>query len=114
MGHKNDPWPYFRALDLAVLASVCNEGIPQSLLQAMYAETAVIGTDVGGIPEIVRNNSTGLLVPHSDSTSLSEAIKRLIEDPALSKKLITEAKEFAGGNFKWDTLGPKIEALFES
>ncbi len=114
VGHKNDPWPYFRALDLAVLASVCNEGIPQSLLQAMYAETAVIGTDVGGIPEIVRNNSTGLLVPHSDSTSLSEAITRLIEDPALSKKLITEAKEFAGGNFKWDTLGPKIEALFES
>lgn len=112
IGHKSNPWPCFRAFDAAVLASVSNEGIPQSLLQAMYAETPVIGTDVGGIPEIVLNDSTGLLVKPSDPASLGNALQRLLGDPALQSKLSGKAHELACENFRWDCLGQKIEGLF--
>jgi glycosyltransferase involved in cell wall biosynthesis len=113
VGHKNNPWPYFRAFDIATLASVSNEGIPQSLLQAMHAETPVIGTSVGGIPEIVRNESTGLLVKPSETPSLANAMTRLLGDYALQSKMSRNAHELTSENFRWDSLGQKIEDLFK-
>lgn len=112
VGHKADPWPYFRALDLAVLASVGDEGIPQSLLQAMYAGIPVVGTNVGGIPEIVLDDVTGLIAKPSDPMSLADALKRLLDDLALQEKLSHKAYDLVSENFKWDALGQKIERLF--
>jgi glycosyltransferase involved in cell wall biosynthesis len=114
IGHKDNPWPSFRALEIAVLASVSNEGVPQSLLQAMYAKTPVIGTDVGGIPEIVLNESTGLLVKSSDSASLASAIERLLGDPALRFRISRNAHKLTSEGFRWESLGQKIEALFKA
>jgi glycosyltransferase involved in cell wall biosynthesis len=111
VGHKPNPWPYFRAFDVAVLASVMNEGIPQSLLQAMYSGVPVVGTDVGGIPEIVSDGSTGLLANPGDATSLAGAIIKLLE-PKLKERLAESAKTLVQENFKWNALGEKIEGLF--
>ena len=112
VGHKSDPWPYFRALDLAVLASVSNEGIPQSLLQAMYAEVPVVGSKVGGIPEIVLDGKTGLLAEPADASSLAEALQRLLVDGSLQEGLVTVAKEKVLRDFQWDALGGRLEAAF--
>ena len=112
VGHKSNPWPYFRALEVAVLASLSNEGIPQSLLQAMYAEIPVVGTDVGGIPEILFHGKTGLLVKPGDATSMSQALKRILDDESLRTNLCSTSLELVQTAFKWDNLGTKLEALF--
>ena len=112
VGHKPDPWPYFRAFELATLASLSNEGIPQSLLQAMYAEIPVVGTDVGGIPEIVRDGETGLLAKPRDAASLAAAFSRMLNDIDLQARVVKLATDQVRMNFQWDALGIKIEDLF--
>lgn len=80
-GYRENPWPLFRAFECKVLASPENEGIPQSLLEAMFARCPVIGTAVGGIPDIIRHRTTGLLVRPGDSVDIGAAIAELIDHP---------------------------------
>ena len=112
VGYKPNPWPYFRAFEVAALASLSNEGIPQSLLQAMYAEIPVVGTDVGGIPEIVRDGETGLLAKPGDAASLADALSRMLNDIDLQARVVKLATDQVRKNFQWDALGIKIEDLF--
>lgn len=81
-GYQENVPDWLALMDLVVLASYANEGVPQSLLQAMAMARPVIGTTCGGIPEIVQMGSNGLLVPPRDSSSLAEALLKLIQDPA--------------------------------
>jgi glycosyltransferase involved in cell wall biosynthesis len=112
LGHKEDPWPFFRAFEVSVLASLSDEGIPQSLTRSMYAQTPVVGTDVGGITEVVLNGSTGLTAIPGDSTSLGAVLKSLLEDKALQERLSEKARDLVTERFRWDALGQKIEDLF--
>ena len=72
------------------------EGNPKSLLEAMSCEKAVIGTDVVGIREIIRNGKNGLLC-NTDAGSLADAIERLISNKELCKKLGKAAREYILG-----------------
>ncbi|HYE33048.1 MAG TPA: glycosyltransferase [Methylomirabilota bacterium] len=113
-GHQSDPWPFFRAFDLSVLASVKNEGIPQSLLQAMFAESPVVGTTVGGIPEIVADAKTGFLVPPSDSKALAQAIAATLQNETATLQRVRAAKEFVHAHHTWNKMGEKVTAIFEA
>ena len=72
--------------DIFVLASR-SEGLPLSILEAMSVGLPVIASRVGGVPEIVVDGETGLLVPPGDPSSLATAIERLLADPALRNRL---------------------------
>jgi glycosyltransferase involved in cell wall biosynthesis len=85
-GYQENVPDWLALMDLVVLASYANEGVPQSLLQAMAMARPVIGTTCGGIPEIVTGGSNGLLVPPKDSQTLAQALISLIEDPATREK----------------------------
>ena len=63
------------------------EGIPIALMEAMAMEIPCISTTVGGIPELIRNEVDGLLVPPSDEKQLSEALFRLVDDASLRRRL---------------------------
>ena len=78
--------PYLKAFDIFILPSV-KEGLPYTLLEAGLAELPVVATSVGGIPEIIENEKTGLLVNPANSEELSKAVLRLIDDENLRKKL---------------------------
>lgn len=65
--------------DIFVMSSV-SEGCPTALLEAMYFEKPVIATRVGGIPEIVRDGETGLLVPERDAGQMADSIFKLAQD----------------------------------
>ncbi len=78
-----------KAADVFVMSSV-EEGLGTSLFDAMAAGTPIVATRAGGIPEIVRDGETGLLVPTRDSAALAEGVVRLLNDPALARRL-TEA-----------------------
>ena len=104
----------FRALDVAVLSSVKNEDIPQTGLQALFAETPFLGTTVGGIPEIINHMQTGFLVDPSDATSLDDGLKTLLTDANLRNEIASQALHFAQTNSTMDICGKAVECLIKA
>jgi L-malate glycosyltransferase len=85
-GFRNDVLSCMKGFDLFVMSSE-TEGLGTSLLDAMAAGKATIGTDVGGIPEAIEDRVSGLIVPPSDPASLARAIVKLLKDEALAKRM---------------------------
>ena len=111
-GFRNDPWPCFRAFNLNVLASTKNEGIPQALLQAMYAGCPVIGTRVGGIPDIVEDGINGILVEPGNSSALATAIANTLNNPEKTAIRAERAFRFVAKNHTIDIMGHRTLALY--
>ncbi len=80
-GQREDIPDVLAGLDVLVSASTGSEGIPQVLLQALALERTVVATSVGGVPEVIRDGQTGILVPPQDSGLLAGAILGVLRDP---------------------------------
>jgi glycosyltransferase involved in cell wall biosynthesis len=76
---------------MSLLPSTCHEVAPYSALEAAAAGKPVIGSEIGGIPEIVADGETGLLVAPGDPRALAAAMKRLWHDPVVASRLGAEA-----------------------
>lgn len=85
-GFRDDLPAILPCLDLLVHPALM-EGLGVSLLQAASAGVPIVASDVGGIPEAVRDGVNGLLVPPSDAPALASAVGRLLGDPALARRL---------------------------
>ncbi|MEQ1622216.1 MAG: TIGR03088 family PEP-CTERM/XrtA system glycosyltransferase [Methylococcales bacterium] len=81
-GERSDVAEIMRTLDIFVLPSI-NEGISNTILEAMATALPVIATDVGGNPELVINNETGLLIAKQNPVAMSQAIKYYLDHPEL-------------------------------
>lgn len=81
---------YMRAGDVYVLSSVI-EGLSHTLLEALSVGTPSVASNVGGNPEVVRDEVDGLLVPHSDPRALAAAIQRILDDPQLAERFAAAA-----------------------
>jgi sugar transferase (PEP-CTERM/EpsH1 system associated) len=81
-GERNDVADIMQTLDLFVLPSI-NEGISNTILEAMATALPVIATDVGGNPELVIHNETGYLVPKQEPVAMAEAFKHYLDNPGL-------------------------------
>lgn len=84
--------------DVVVLPSIITssgnkEGIPVALVEALATEVPVVASNISGIPELVIDGQTGLLVPERDSYALAEALLRLYHDPAFGKRLGKAGRE---------------------
>ena len=88
------------------------ESIPQVIKEAFYLKIPVIATNVGGIPEIVKNNETGILVPSEEPFEMTKTINTLLENSELQKKLTNNAYDFILKNFSWEKLLPKYLNLY--
>jgi glycosyltransferase involved in cell wall biosynthesis len=84
---------FFRVGDLFVLPSFL-EGLPISLLEAMAMGVPVISTDINAIPEAVKNDETGVIVPPGDPKLLARRIIELARDPDRMNRLATSGQEF--------------------
>jgi glycosyltransferase involved in cell wall biosynthesis len=93
-GAVTDPASFYRTLDLFVLPSL-DEAFGLVLLEAMAAGLPVIGTRVGGVPEILEDGQQGLLVAPADSRALAEAIRSLWGDPDRRKRMAEAARQHA-------------------
>jgi glycosyltransferase involved in cell wall biosynthesis len=91
-GRQEDVTRWLNMMDVFVLPAIVDEGVPQALSQAMASGLAVITTRSGAIVEILREDETGLFVPRSDPEALAGAIKRVLDDRALAKRLGTAAR----------------------
>ena len=102
-----------RASNLLVVPSRV-ESIPQVIKEAYYLRVPVVATSVGGIPEIVTHNVTGVLVPPNEPTKLADVINELLENKVLAKKLADTAYEYLMKNFTCDVLIPKYVNFYEN
>jgi glycosyltransferase involved in cell wall biosynthesis len=86
LGYQEDVAQYYAAFDALVLPSA-NEGTPVSVIEALAAETPVVATRVGGVPDVVREGQEGFLVDAGDTEELAERLTRLARDPDLRRRL---------------------------
>lgn len=114
LGHRDDIHRVISGFDIAVLASYASEGIPQFILQAMAAGKPVVGTRVGGIPEVVRDGVTGILVPPRDPEAMAQAIRDLIEHPERRAAMGQEGFLAVNRGCTLDAMLDRIEALYAS
>ena len=111
-GYQDNVPDWLALMDIVVLASYANEGVPQSLLQAMAMARPVIGTTCGGIPEIVEMESNGLLVPPKDSASLAEALLNLIRDPATREKFGSRGLALVQERYSLEQMAAATEKVY--
>lgn len=92
IGNERSIFDFMSILDVFVLPSIQDEDFPNVILEAMSLGIPVIGSNLAGISEQIVNNQTGLLVKPNNSVLLSNAIKKLIQQPLLRSKMRINAK----------------------
>lgn len=111
-GFVEDPTPHYDAADVVALPSRW-EGLGLVLVEAAFRARPVVATRVGGIPEAVEDGVTGLLVPAGDDAAMAAALARLLDDPALARRMGEAARERALRVFDPETCASATEALYE-
>ena len=102
---------WMRSMDIFVMSSE-SESFPNALLESMACECCVIGSRVGGIPELIEDGVNGLLFPSGDLNSLSSQLELVINDPALRQKLSLAAGRTAREEFSMEIAARRTEALY--
>jgi L-malate glycosyltransferase len=107
----NDIEDYLQVADLGLFTSEM-ESFCLSILEAMCFACPSVATRVGGIPEVVEDNATGLLVPFGDADALAGAVEGLIQDPARRIALGRAAQHRARERFSAEVIVPRYQALY--
>jgi glycosyltransferase involved in cell wall biosynthesis len=74
----------------------------------------VVATQVGGNPELVKHEVTGLLTPSENPTKLAESINRILDDDVLSKQICENSYNFVINNMTWESILPKYIEFYEN
>ncbi len=108
--------PLFRSADLlampACIRNCDQDGIPTVLIEALAMEIPVVATRVSGIPELVRDGDTGLLVDPDDPAALAAALARLLADHGLSRRLAIAGRELVVAEFDSQRSAARLLKLF--
>lgn len=89
------------------------EGLPVAVLEAMNLEKPIVATAVGGVPDIIHDEKTGLLVEPRDPVTLAAAIARLVDDRSLAASLAANARELVERDFSLEAMVKANEAQYE-
>jgi glycosyltransferase involved in cell wall biosynthesis len=108
-GARRDIRAIYSALDILVFSSRW-EGLPVALLEGMAAELPIVATAVGGIPETLKDQTMGYLVPPADAMALANACLRLVKNPEKRQKMGAVAYEHVKSNYCVDAM---VNATFE-
>ena len=91
LGKQENTYDFYKMFDVFVLSSL-NEGLGRVILEAFFAECAVVASAVGGVPDLVRDGQSGLLYPAHNFSKLADKIIALLDNERLRLKLIEGAK----------------------
>jgi glycosyltransferase involved in cell wall biosynthesis len=115
LGVREDIKCVFAASDIVVLPflpSYALMDIPRVLLEAMASGKPVIASNVGGISEIIKHKKNGLIINGGNVEELVEAIKILLNDEELSRKLGRNGRALVEAKFAWDNIVNRIEKIY--
>jgi glycosyltransferase involved in cell wall biosynthesis len=111
-GLRDDVPAVTAALDVAVLPSY-REAQGLAILEAMALRRPVVATNVGGVPEMIEHERTGLLVPPHDAPALTEAIVRLLTDHPLADTIARAGHDLALARFSLEAMVDSVSAIYE-
>jgi len=111
-GNQADVLPWLQALDIFVLPSYANEGVPQALMQAMLAGLPCVTTTAGSIAELAEDGRTALVVPAQEVPPLREAIQKLSADPELRRRLGSAARKHCESGFSYPAMLDQMERIY--
>jgi glycosyltransferase involved in cell wall biosynthesis len=108
VGYQSNPNPYYAVFDVLVVPFTASEGLPLSALEALQWGIPVVGSRLGGIPEVVRHGVNGLLVPPQDYDELAESLEAIFSDPDLRLRLELGARATIDSRFSIETFNKSI------
>ena len=112
IGQINLASSFLRAFDIFTLSSI-TEALPYVLLEAGYASLPVVASNVGGIPEIIENNKTGILVSSKNLEEIKRSIEYLLKNPLKATSLGNALKEKISKDFTQKTMLEKTFNLYK-
>jgi len=112
-GHQDRVPEWLALMDAFVMASYANEGVPQALLQALAMARPVAATTVGGIPEVIIPEETGLLAPPRDSQALARIMSRLLQEADLREALSRRGPQVVAARYSLEQMADQLEAVYD-
>ena len=104
---------YFQGVDLFLMPTLRNEGLPIVLLEAMSCGLPIVVTEAGGIPTAIQHQQNGLLVPMGELPALVRVVQQLLDTPRLAERLGHAARATAVARFSLETMTRHTEAVFQ-
>lgn len=114
LGVRKDVADILNTIDLFVLPSRPGEGLPNVLLEAMACQKPVIATNVGGVPELVKNGENGYVVESGNADALATALEKVISDEAHLKKMSENALKTVTSEFSLEKELTAFEKIYDS
>jgi glycosyltransferase involved in cell wall biosynthesis len=113
-GVRKDVERMYAAMDIFVLPSTCSEAFGMVIIEAMAMGKPVIGTTVGGIPELITDGKNGILVPPGNKMALAAAIQNYLSDSDFSARVSAAGRRTVESDFSDRTLGDRFEEVFHA
>ena len=111
-GFRADVKQAISELDLVVHASTKGEPFGQVIIEGMAAGKPVVATNGGGVPEIVEDGNTGILVPMGDAAAMASAICRILADPVLARAMGMRGRKRVTEHFSVTQTARRVEAVY--
>ena len=108
----NDAMKIIKSSQVVVVPSRM-ESLPTTVKEAFYLNVPVVATDVGGIPELIKDNETGILVPSENPNKLADAVNELLSDKQKAERLANNGNKFIKNHMTWDIILPKYIQFYE-
>ena len=113
-GQREDVADMLMAMDVFAFPSTANEGVPQAVLQAMALRRPVVASRIGGIPEVIHDGETGLLVPAGDAEALARGIGRVLADPSAAAERTRAAEGLVRAEYTLEVMLDKMEQVYRA
>jgi glycosyltransferase involved in cell wall biosynthesis len=111
-GFRTDVQPIMKSSDIVVHSASLPESMPLVILEAMHAEKPVVASCIGGIPEVVKDGITGLLVEPGNAESLARAICRLLQNPDERRRMGCAGQKRLLENFREDIFLESLRVVY--
>ncbi len=112
-GFQENPTDWYEAMDIFALSSL-REGLPNVVLEAMALETPVVTTAVAGVPRLIEDDVSGIVVPIADDDALRVALVRMLRDSELRNRLSTAARLVIESRYSFAARMNKMVAVYRS
>ncbi len=110
-GHRTDLREIYSSLDIFLMTSL-TEGMPNTVLEAMALEVPVVATDVGGVPELIKNGETGILCKTKSHKNITSALLQLMENKILRSNFAKSSRQRIEKKFSFTKRLQEIEQLY--